>query len=64
MSITVKDLQPGQKYGFLYCPSCEAHYSADSRDYWNLPESHIFRCDECDEEMVLAREYREIEVLK
>ena len=39
---------------FLYCPTCEARYSADKGDYWNLDPAYVFRC--CRRNMMLARE--------
>lgn len=34
----------------LYCTCCGAENSANSGDYWNLPESYLFRC--CGKPMV------------
>lgn len=28
----------------LYCRQCGAEYSADKGDYWNLLETHVFKC--------------------
>ena len=29
---------------FLYCPKCDAEYSANSGDYFMFSPDHIFRC--------------------
>ena len=29
---------------FLYCRKCGAEYSANAGDYWNTPDSHVFKC--------------------
>lgn len=53
--VAKKDLQPGQAYGTLYCPSCAAEYSADSGDYWYLEDEYVFSCEECDVDMQLVK---------
>ena len=37
---------------FLYCRKCGAEYSAHAGDYWNTPDSHVFKC--CRVNMVLV----------
>lgn len=37
---------------FLYCPRCGGEYSAHKGDYWNLPDSYVFKC--CGEPMIIA----------
>lgn len=39
----------------LHCPSCDAEYSGNAGDYWNVPENHVFTCKNCDVEMELVR---------
>lgn len=51
--VKVKDLREGQEYGMLRCSKCHAEYSADKRDYWNLPDSYVFKC--CRKGMQLVR---------
>lgn len=43
---------------FMHCEICESRYSADSGDYWNLPDEHEFTC--CNEVMELVRETRQL----
>jgi peptide subunit release factor 1 (eRF1) len=38
----------------LHCPECNVDFSGNKGDYWNLPETHIFRCLECGVEMELV----------
>lgn len=37
----------------LYCDACESEYSANSGDYWNLDDEHIFKC-QCGTELQLG----------
>ena len=37
----------------LHCPCCEAEYSGNAGDYWDLPDDHVFFC-ECGAEMELV----------
>jgi len=37
----------------LFCPACGAQYSANTGDYWNVPDDKEVYC-ECGEPMVLA----------
>jgi len=64
--ITVQDLaSPTDKTRqgeFLYCRVCGAHYSATAGDYFMANPKAEFIC--CGEPMVLAREHKEIVVLK
>lgn len=47
---------------FLYCDLCGAEYSANSGDYWNLPDDYVFKC--CDEPMMLATKNIHYNILK
>jgi len=38
----------------LHCPSCDAEYSGNAGDYWNLPDDYLFTCSECKCEMELV----------
>jgi len=29
----------------LHCPSCGAEYSGNAGDYWDLPDDHVFICE-------------------
>ena len=53
MLITKKDLprlvtRAGWKgpIPFLYCLACRTEASADTGDYWELPNDHVFICSE------------------
>ncbi len=37
----------------MCCTKCGAEYSANSGDYWNVPDDHKFKC--CGRTMILAR---------
>jgi hypothetical protein len=39
----------------LHCPVCDAEYSGNAGDYWNLPENHVFFCEDCKVELELVR---------
>jgi len=41
----------------LHCPVCDAEYSGNSGDYWNLPDDHVFCCAECEIEMELVEKH-------
>ena len=38
----------------LHCPCCDAEYSGNAGDYWNVPDNHVFTCSECKVEMELV----------
>lgn len=38
----------------LHCPGCDAEYSGNKGDYWNLPEDYVFTCKDCKLEMELV----------
>ena len=63
--VTVKDLPAlGERRElFLYCPECQSQYSATRGDYFWMPPNEPFKCECCNEPMVLARELKRIEVV-
>lgn len=44
----------GNDSKILHCPSCGAEYSGNAGDYWNVPDDHIFTCQDCNCEMELV----------
>ena len=59
---TIDNLRDGQAYGMLYCPKCGGEFSADRRDYWNVPAGYVFKC--CGVNSRLVRKvtsYQEVE---
>jgi hypothetical protein len=64
--ITVEDLRKHEGEGLkLACsnPRCGAEYSADPANYWDLPDTHVFKC-ECGTAVSLVRIRRVVEVVK
>jgi len=45
----------------LHCPVCGAEYSGNVRDYWYLPNNHVFMCEDCGVEMELVNKVTTIE---
>ena len=31
----------------MFCPCCNAEFSANAGDYWYLPDDHQFTCENC-----------------
>lgn len=57
--VTVGDLKdhvgtPGP-HPVLHCPVCDATYSANLGDYWDLPKTHVFTCCKTPNELVVKR---------
>lgn len=50
----MSDQITGDDHKVLHCPSCGAEYSGNAGDYWNLPDDHVFTCQECEVEMELV----------
>ena len=48
------DVRPELKGLFLHCAVCGFQYSANSGDYWNLPDNHDLTC--CGESLDLCRQ--------
>ena len=49
---------------FLYCTKCHAEYSAHSGDYFETPENHRFKCDQCGKPMVLVERITATKLIK
>lgn len=67
MAVTKADLPTPpttQPIPFLGCELCGAEYSSDPNDYFHLPDDYIFRCDDCEQNMVLAERITTINVIK
>jgi len=64
--ITIKDLanitDKTRQGEFLHCGICGARYSATRGDYFMADPTMAFYC--CGEPMVLAREHKEIVVIR
>ena len=38
----------------LHCPVCGGEWSGNAGDYWDLPDDHVFTCDDCGVELELV----------
>lgn len=47
----------------LYCPECDAEYSGNAGDYWNVPDDHVFTCNYCGCELELVNKVITVEYL-
>ena len=49
------------EHKILHCPECVAEYSGNAGDYWNVPENHVFMCEDCGVEMELVNKVVTVE---
>lgn len=49
--MTTKAQLTGSEGAFLACEFHQEPYSANPGDYFYLPDSHVFTCEDCGEEM-------------
>ena len=45
----------------LHCPECNGEWSGNAGDYWNLPDDHVFICEECNCELELVEKRINVE---
>lgn len=41
----------------LHCPMCDGEWSGNAGDYWDHPDNHLFRCNDCGCEMELVEKH-------
>jgi len=45
----------------LHCKGCNAEYSGNAGDYWNVPDNYVFTCNDCNIELELVKKIVTIE---